>query len=125
MALDNLNVDIMVEGKFDEDLHEDAVMSVIDAIIDEETEAEEEILKGEYAGDTILVDIVDDKKSDTDEEEEEDSDSEDDEDEEEDDDDEDDKDSDDDDEKEKDSKSDDKDEKDSDDDDDEDDEDDD
>ena len=75
MALDNLNVDIMVEGKFDEDLHEDAVMSVIDAIIDEETEAEEEILKGEYAGDTILVDIVDDKKSDTDEEEEEDSDS--------------------------------------------------
>ena len=75
MALDNLNVDIMVEGKFDEDLHEDAVMSVIDAIIDEETQAEEEILKGEYAGDTILVDIVDDKKSDTDEEEEEDSDS--------------------------------------------------
>ena len=83
MALDNLNVDIMVEGKFDEDLHEDAVMSVIDAIIDEETEAEEEILKGEYAGDTILVDIVDDKKSDTDDEDEEDSDSEDDEDEEE------------------------------------------
>jgi len=109
MALDNLNVDIMVEGKFDEDLHEDAVMSVIDAIIDEETEAEEEILKGEYAGDTILVDIVDDKKSDTDEEEEEDSDS----------------DSEDDEEKEKDSKSDDKDEKDSEDDDDEDDEDDD
>lgn len=70
MALENLNVDLMVEGKFDEDLHEDAVMSVIDAIIDEETEAEEEILKGDYAGDTILVDIVDDKKSDTDDSEE-------------------------------------------------------
>lgn len=72
MALENLNVDLMVEGKFDEDLHEDAVMSVIDAIIDEETEAEEEILKGDYAGDTILVDIVDDKKSDTDDSDDED-----------------------------------------------------
>ena len=80
MALENLNVDLMVEGKFDEDLHEDAVMSVIDAIIDEETEAEEEILKGDYAGDTILVDIVDDKKSDEDDSDDEDDDDEDDED---------------------------------------------
>lgn len=59
MSFEHLNPDIMVEGKFDEDLHEDILMETVDQMIDEDEEVDKEILQGR--GDGELVDIIDDE----------------------------------------------------------------
>jgi hypothetical protein len=48
---------IITEGKFDEDLHEDPVMVMVDAENESLQEAEEELFLGD-ADDMALVDIV-------------------------------------------------------------------
>ena len=62
MSFEHLNPDIMVEGKFDEDLHEDILMETVDQMIDEDEEVDKEILQGR--GDGELVDIIDDEDDD-------------------------------------------------------------
>lgn len=64
MSFEHLNPDIMVEGKFDEDLHEDILMETVDQMIDEDEEVDKEILQGR--GDGELVDIIDDDDEDED-----------------------------------------------------------
>ena len=66
MSFEHLNPDIMVEGKFDEDLHEDILMETVDQMIDEDEEVDKEILQGR--GDGELVDIIDDEDEDDDDE---------------------------------------------------------
>lgn len=68
MSFEHLNPDIMVEGKFDEDLHEDILMETVDQMIDEDEEVDKEILQGR--GDGELVDIIDDDDEDEDDEDE-------------------------------------------------------
>ena len=72
MSFEHLNPDIMVEGKFDEDLHEDILMETVDQMIDEDEEVDKEILQGR--GDGELVDIIDDEEDDDDNEEDDDED---------------------------------------------------
>lgn len=48
---------IITEGKYDEDLHEDPVMVMVDDYIDSLQEAEEELFLG-HTDDMSLVDIV-------------------------------------------------------------------
>jgi len=74
MSFEHLNPDIMVEGKFDEDLHEDILMETVDQMIDEDEEVDKEILQGR--GDGELVDIIDDEDEDDDDNEEDDDDDE-------------------------------------------------
>ena len=64
MSFEHLNPDIMVEGKFDADLHEDILMETVDQMIDEDEEVDKEILQGR--GDGELVDIIDDDDEDED-----------------------------------------------------------
>ena len=70
MSFEHLNPDIMVEGKFDEDLHEDILMETVDQMIDEDEEVDKEILQGR--GDGELVDIIDDDDEDEDDDDDED-----------------------------------------------------
>lgn len=72
MSFEHLNPDIMVEGKFDEDLHEDILMETVDQMIDEDEEVDKEILQGR--GDGELVDIIDDEEDDDDNEDDDDED---------------------------------------------------
>lgn len=72
MSFEHLNPDIMVEGKFDEDLHEDILMETVDQMIDEDEEVDKEILQGR--GDGELVDIIDDEEDEDDDDNEEDDD---------------------------------------------------
>jgi len=66
MSFEHLNPDIMVEGKFDEDLHEDILMETVDQMIDEDEEVDKEILQGRGDGE----DDEDDDDEDEDEEDE-------------------------------------------------------
>lgn len=64
MSFKHLNPDIMVEGKFDEDLHEDILMETVDQMIDEDEEIDKEILQGRGEGE--IIDIIDDEEEDDD-----------------------------------------------------------
>ena len=50
---------IIEEGKFDNDLLEDSSMFIVDDDIDDNQEAEEDILSGESLSDSDMIDIID------------------------------------------------------------------
>ena len=50
---------IIEEGKFDNDLLEDSSMFIVDDDIDDNQEAEEDILSAESLSDSDMIDIID------------------------------------------------------------------
>ena len=47
----------MVDGHYDDDLHDDPLMAIVDKDLDEEEDANDELLKGDLS-DSDMIDIV-------------------------------------------------------------------
>lgn len=57
MNIDNIDIDKLVEGKFDEDILDNPGMTLVDMVINEEKDAEKDIFLGENS-DMRFVDII-------------------------------------------------------------------
>ena len=52
-----MDIEDMVDGHYDDDLHDDPLMAIVDKDLDEEDYANDELLKGDLS-DSDMIDIV-------------------------------------------------------------------
>ena len=52
-----MNVEDMVDGHYDDDLHDDPLMAIVDKDLDEEEDMDDELLRGDLS-DSEMIDIV-------------------------------------------------------------------
>ena len=52
-----MDIEDMVDGHYDDDLHDDPLMAIVDKDLDEEEDANDELLKGDLS-DSDMIDIV-------------------------------------------------------------------
>ena len=52
-----MDIEDMVDGHYDDDLHDDPLMAIVDKDLDEEEDANDELLKGDLS-DADMIDIV-------------------------------------------------------------------
>lgn len=52
-----MDIEDMVDGYYDDDLHDDPLMAIVDKDLDEEEDANDELLKGDLS-DSDMIDIV-------------------------------------------------------------------
>lgn len=52
-----MDIEDMVDGHYDDDLHDDPLMAIVDKDLDEEEYANDELLKGDLS-DSDMIDIV-------------------------------------------------------------------
>lgn len=52
-----MDIEDMVDGHYDDDLHDDPLMAIVDKDLDDEEDANDEILKGDLS-DSDMIDIV-------------------------------------------------------------------
>lgn len=52
-----MDIEDMVDGHYDDDLHDDPLMAIVDKDLDDEEDANDELLKGDLS-DSDMIDIV-------------------------------------------------------------------
>ena len=52
-----MDIEDMVDGHYDDDLHDDPLMAIVDKDLDEEEDANDELLKGDLS-ESDMIDIV-------------------------------------------------------------------